>query len=95
MKLCASFPLKIISFPVHRPGEVISAEWIHFFPHFRDFVFFQHFPHNFYIEKKIYYKKKDFAASRLATIMVTRWTGNKVFFKGGLMYVRLISHSEN
>ena len=29
-------------------------------------------------------KKKYFAASRLATIMATRWTGNNFFFKGGL-----------
>ena len=52
-------PLKIILFPVHRPGELISAEWIHFFSHFRDYLFcFQHFPHHFYIENKISLKKK-------------------------------------
>ena len=34
--------------------------------------------------KKNIYKKKKFAVSRLAAIMATRWTGNKLFFKGGL-----------
>ena len=34
-------------------------------------------------------KKKDFAAARLATISATRWTGNKLFFKGGLRYTCL------
>ena len=32
--------LKIIVFPVHRPGELISAKWVlfsFFFSHFRDF----------------------------------------------------------
>ena len=32
-------------------------------------------------------KKKDFAAARLATISDTRWTGNKLFFKGGIKSV--------
>ena len=53
-------PLKIIVFPVHRPGELIRAEWIHFF-HISEIIFFsQHFPHHFYTEKKIYLKKKRF-----------------------------------
>ena len=30
-------------------------------------------------------EKTDFAAARLATISATRWTGNKLFFKGGLI----------
>ena len=34
-------------------------------------------------QKKLKKKKKDFAAARLATISATRWTGNKLFFKGG------------
>ena len=29
-------------------------------------------------------EKKDFPAARLATITATRWTGNKLFSKGGL-----------
>ena len=42
-------PLKIILFPVHRPGELISGDRVHFFSHFQDFsLFFQHFPYNFY-----------------------------------------------
>ena len=52
-------PKKKISFPVHRPGEFISAEWIHFFHIFEIILFFQHFPHHFYTEKKnILIKKK-------------------------------------
>ena len=31
----------------------------------------------------------DFAAARLATISATRWTGNKLFFKGGLTFQSL------
>ena len=42
-----------------------------------------------YIKKDL--KIKDFPASRLAFILATRWTGNKLFFKGGLA----IQASEN
>ena len=60
IKYCISFiiylivyvfgpPLKIILFPVHRPGQLISGEWVHFFHIFQIFLFFfQHFPYNFY-----------------------------------------------
>ena len=78
-------PLKIIMFPVHRPGDLISGEWEHFFHILEIFLFSQHYPHSFYTTGKNILKKKDFAASRLATIMATRWTGNKLFFKNGLM----------
>ena len=81
-------PLKIILFPVHRPGELISGEWVHFPPTFSRFFsppppppHPQHFPHDFYTAEKNILKKKDFVASRLATIMATRWTGNKHFFR--------------
>ena len=29
-------------------------------------------------------KRKEFVVARLAINLVTRWTGNKLFFKGGL-----------
>ena len=47
-------PSKIILFPVHHPGELISAEWIHFIHILEVIFFFQHFLHHFYTEKKIY-----------------------------------------
>ena len=76
--------LKKILSPVQRPGVYITAEWELFF-HFAQKKNF--FGQNFIIflpTKKEKGKKKDFAATRLATISATRWTGNKVFFKGGL-----------
>ena len=73
-------PLKIILFPVHRPGELKSAEWIHFF-HISEIIFSSIF-HIISIQRKKYIeKKKKFAASRLATIIATRWTGNKFFLR--------------
>ena len=41
--------------------------------------------HHFLTKKKTK-KKKDFAAARLATISATRYTENKLFFKGGLSF---------
>ena len=35
--------------------------------------------------EKIFKIKKDFAASQLAIITACRWTGNKLFLKGGLL----------
>ena len=79
-------PLKKILFPVQRPGVYITAEWDFFFfilpkKYFlgQNFIIFLPPP-----PQKKKEKKKDFAAARLATISATRWTGNKVFFKGGL-----------
>ena len=49
--------LKTILFPVHRPGDLISAEWVKKKSYFWDFSsFFHNFPHHFYTVKKIYYK---------------------------------------
>ena len=39
----------------------------------------------FSYRKKKKQEKKKFADARLATISATRWTGNKLFFKGGLI----------
>ena len=60
-------PLEItfLKFLVDRPGELISAEWVHFFS-FRE-SFPSIFP-MFYIQKKIYLKI-IFPASRLAIIL--------------------------
>ena len=64
-------------FPVQRPGEDIIAEWKFFFFHFANL---------FLVKKKEKKRKKeDNAAARLATISATCWTGNKLFFKGGLI----------
>ena len=72
-------------FPVHRPGELISGEWVHFFSHFQDLTFFSSIFHIISIQqKKNISKEINCAASRLATIMATRWTENKLFFKGGV-----------
>ena len=50
-------PLKIM-FPVHRPGELMSAEWIHFF-HISVIIFFSAFSTSFlYREKHILKKRK-------------------------------------
>ena len=71
-------------FPVQRPGEDITAEWELFFS-------FCNFFHLFFRKKKDIFLpkkrrgKKDIAAAQLATISATRWTGNNIFFKGGLM----------
>ena len=74
-------------FPVQRPGEHITAEWELFFFYFLIFYFFlgQKF-HFFTQKKKETEKKEDFAAARPAIITANRWTGNKLFFKGGLKY---------
>ena len=37
-------------------------------------------------------EKKSFAAAQMATIAATRWTGNKLLFKGGLRKVSLASY---
>ena len=42
---------------------------------------------SFIIEKKNLKKIKDIPASRLVFILATRWTGNKLFFKGGLRLI--------
>ena len=77
-------PLKKMLFPVQRPGDFITAEWeLYFFilPFFwGEGVNISSFS---YPKKKK--KKKGFAAARLATISATRYTGNKHFFKGGLV----------
>ena len=74
-------PLKKKLFPVQRPGDFITAEWELFFFILPIFFFWSRF-HNFLTKKK---EKKNFAAARLATISPTRYTGNKLFFKGGLI----------
>ena len=56
------------------------------FFHFANFLFFGQDFIIFLPKKK---KKKDFAAARLATISATRYTGNKLFFKGGLSFLVL------
>ena len=78
-------PLKKSLFPVHRPGGYFLADWEHFFLDFLDFFFFGQDFIIFLQKKKKKKKKKDFAAARLATISATRYTGNKLFFKGGLI----------
>ena len=40
LPLCLRPPLKIIMFPVHRPGDLISGEWAHFFHILEIFLFF-------------------------------------------------------
>ena len=50
-------PLKIILFPVHRPGELISAEWIHFF-HISKIIFFLSIVHIISIQRREKKKKK-------------------------------------
>ena len=76
-------PLKKILFPVQRPGVYITAEWGGknlILPQKRFFC------QNFIIflpKKKGGEKKKDFVAAH--------WTGNKLFFKGGLKWWGLVS----
>ena len=75
-------------FPVQRPGDFITAERELFFFHFAHFFLLVNISSFSYKKKKKRKKKrkkkKDFAAARLATISATRYTGNKLFFKGGL-----------
>ena len=52
-------PLKIILFPVHRPGELISGKLVRFFSHFRD-LFFSDFSILFLYSVKNILKKKRF-----------------------------------
>ena len=42
-------------------------------------------PKDFFVQKKS--EKIKLAAARLATILAIRWTGNKLFLKGGLTIV--------
>ena len=35
-------------------------------------------------------RKRDFAATRLATILATRWTGNKLFLRVPCLYLCII-----
>ena len=94
-------PLKKILFPVRWPGVYITGEWELFF------FILPPPPPNFWVKISSFSypppppqkktpkktgKKKDFAAARLATISVTRWTGNKLFFKGGLRIWREMGH---
>ena len=44
-------------------------------------------------KKKKKEKKKEIGATKVAIISATRWTGNKLFFKGGLIYYRPWIHS--
>ena len=65
-------------FPVSRPGEYIRAEW----KRFSIFVFFVSKNVSTFLTKKG--EGGELAAARVAIISATRWTGNKLFFKGGL-----------
>ena len=58
-------PLKIMLFPVDRPGELNSADWV-LSPHI-----LKSFPHHFYTKEKQYFKEKMFAAARLAISIAT------------------------
>ena len=42
-----------------------------------------------FMEEKKKWKKKKFAAARLASILATRWTGNRFFFMDSLEYAGL------
>ena len=75
--------LKKMLFPVQRSGEDITAEWELFFFILPFFEFSSKILIFSYPKKR----KKDKVAARLATISSTRWTGNKLFFKGGLSTV--------
>ena len=77
-------PFKKMLFPVQRPGEHITAEWELFFLILHFFFFFGQ---NFiiFLPQKKYRFFFFVAAARLAIIPATRWTGNKLFFKGGLV----------
>ena len=52
-------PLKIMLFPVHRAGELISGEYVHFFHVLKIFLFSQHFQHYFYTAEKTHTNKKE------------------------------------
>ena len=82
-------PLQNMLFPVQRPCEDITAEWDLFL-----FILPKRICSKISIfltkKKEIEEKIKDIAASRLATISATRWTGNKLFFKDGLSMPLLV-----
>ena len=67
---------------MQRLGEYITTEWELFFFSFCQFFFFLSKFHYFFQKKNG--KEKKIAAARPTTISATRWTGNKLFFKGGL-----------
>ena len=69
--------IKIIMFPVYRSGEYIRAEWELFFLFFS--IFLKYFFQTLFSPGK----NKYFAAARLATILATRWTGNRLFSMDG------------
>ena len=75
-------------FLVQRPGEDITAEW--------ELFFFILPPTNlFFLNKNknsiFSYKKNQYiAATQLVTISATRWTGKKLYFKGGLTSENII-----
>ena len=83
LPLLEYFPIKNKKlFPVQRLGMNICADWDLFF---LIFVFFPFFPKIvvIFLPKKTKTEKKEFASAQVAMIWVTRYTGNKFFFKGG------------
>ena len=75
-------PLKIILFPVHRPGELMSAEWIHFF-HISEIIFSSIF-HIISIQRKKYIEKKKFCGLPTGHNYGHPVDRKQTFFKGGL-----------
>ena len=63
--------LEIMLFLVDRPGELISADWVHFFSSFRELVFPVFSLCFTYRNKKYLKKKKKNPGSRLAIILGT------------------------
>ena len=76
-------PLKIILFPVHRPGELMSAEWIHFF-HISEIIFSSIF-HISSIQRKKYIEHFFFFCGLPTGHNYGHPVDRKqTFFKGGL-----------
>ena len=78
--------IKIILFPVDRPGDLKRCDWRHFF----SFLLNNIFPKN----GQYFHGKKEveffFAAARLASTLATRCTGNRFCFMDSQMSASII-----
>ena len=83
--LCLRPPLKIIMFPVHRPGDLISGEWAHFFHILKIFLFFLSITPIVSIQQeKIYLKKRRFCGLPTGHYYGHPVDRKQTFFKDGL-----------
>ena len=77
--------IKIILFPVDRPSGSKRCDWRIFFSILQKKKNLK--MDNISMENKKKSGKKKIAAARLASILATRWTGNRIVFMDSLRYI--------